>query len=83
MSINEIILKYNDVFGLYCQIDLYRMDSIYILVTQVDSRLEIAKKLSTIVLTYPWSTVKYEIFAFFPSKNEKLVHDSVVIGSHL
>jgi len=38
------ILKYNEIFVLYCQIDLYKMDFIYILMTQIDNRLEIAKK---------------------------------------
>ncbi len=41
------------------------MDPSYVLITQVDSRLEIVKNLSRIALTYVWSTLKYEIFAFF------------------
>jgi hypothetical protein len=32
---------------------------------QIDSRIEMAKKLLTIALTYYWSTLKHEIFALF------------------
>jgi hypothetical protein len=60
-----------------------KMDSIYILMTAVDSKLEITKKFSRIALRYPQSILKYEIFAFFLlAKKEKIVHDNVVIGSH-
>ncbi len=55
----------------------------YILMTQINSRLEIAKKFLRIALTYLGSILKYENLAFFPWKNEKIVYDSVVTGSHL
>ncbi len=60
--------KQNGVFGLYFQIDLYRMDFKYTLVTHVYSGLEIPKKLSIIALKYSWSTLKYgevQNFRFF------------------
>jgi hypothetical protein len=46
-------MKYNEVFGLYSQIDLYKMDFIHILMTQINSRLEITKDFLRIVLVHP------------------------------
>ena len=66
LSIIKIILKNNEIFGLYWQIDLYRTDFIYILVTQVDSRFEIAKTFSKDSLNISLEYTEVRNFRFFP-----------------
>jgi hypothetical protein len=84
LKYSETILKYSEIFALYCQIDLYKMDSIYILMAQVDSRLEIAKKVLMDSLGISLEYTEVRNFRFFsPWKNKKIVHDNVVTNSHL
>ncbi len=59
-------MKYDEIFGVYYRIVLHELDSNYYAVIHVIGRLGIAKRFSRLTFTYPWSTLKYRILAFFP-----------------